>query len=128
MSATPAASIEATVIRSSPASQDSVRAMWTVRMSHLSRLPDSAYISNSLSIAPSSKTSLGVAPAIFGYGGLAYAAVSVLAGLGMLLLAVQVYRLASDERLAEAALPAIALVAVGLIPVLILSWRLRRSS
>jgi len=43
-------------------------------------------------------------------------------------LAVQVYRLASDERLAEAALPAIALVAVGLIPVLILSWRLRRSS
>jgi protoheme IX farnesyltransferase len=46
---------------------------------------------------------LGVAPAIFGYGGLAYAAVSVLAGLGMLLLAVQVYRRREGEEAARSA-------------------------
>ncbi len=42
-------------------------------------------------------------------------------------LAVRVYRLAVDERLAEAAMPAIALVVVGLVPVMLLSRRLRRS-
>lgn len=39
-------------------------------------------------------------------------------------LAVQVYRLASDERLAEASAPALAIVAVGIIPVILLSWRM----
>lgn len=42
-------------------------------------------------------------------------------------LAVQVYRLASDERLAEAAAPALAIVLVGLIPVMLLSWQVSRS-
>jgi iron(III) transport system permease protein len=42
-------------------------------------------------------------------------------------LAVQVYRLASDERLAEAAGAAIVLVAVGMIPVILLSVRIARS-
>jgi iron(III) transport system permease protein len=41
-------------------------------------------------------------------------------------LAVQVYRLASDERLAEAAAPALAIVAVGILPVVLLSWRILR--
>ncbi|HEY9824630.1 MAG TPA: iron ABC transporter permease [Stenomitos sp.] len=39
-------------------------------------------------------------------------------------LAIRVYRLASDERLAEASGPALAIVAVGLIPVLALSFKL----
>lgn len=39
-------------------------------------------------------------------------------------LAVQVYRLASDERLAEASAPALAIVAVGIIPVILLSWQM----
>ncbi|MFM2429747.1 MAG: hypothetical protein RLZZ511_960 [Cyanobacteriota bacterium] len=41
-------------------------------------------------------------------------------------LAVRVYNLASDERLAEAAVPALAIVAVGLIPVILLSWQMGR--
>lgn len=41
-------------------------------------------------------------------------------------LAVQVYRLASDERLAEASAPALAIVAVGIIPVILLSRRIGR--
>jgi len=41
-------------------------------------------------------------------------------------LAVEVYRLASDERLAEAAAPALAIVAVGIIPVILLSWQIAR--
>lgn len=40
-------------------------------------------------------------------------------------LAVHAYQLARDERLAEAALPALAIVAVGLVPVLLL-WRAMR--
>jgi iron(III) transport system permease protein len=39
-------------------------------------------------------------------------------------LAVRAYQLASDERLAEAAAPALAIVVVGLLPVLLLSWRI----
>lgn len=39
-------------------------------------------------------------------------------------LAVQAYRLAADERLAQAATPSLVLVAVGLIPVMILSRRI----
>jgi iron(III) transport system permease protein len=42
-------------------------------------------------------------------------------------LAVRVYQLASDERLAEAAAPALAIVIVGLLPVLVLSWQIRQS-
>jgi iron(III) transport system permease protein len=42
-------------------------------------------------------------------------------------LAVQVYRLASDERLAEASAPALAIVAVGIIPVILLSRRIARN-
>ncbi|HZH29080.1 MAG TPA: iron ABC transporter permease [Azospirillaceae bacterium] len=42
-------------------------------------------------------------------------------------LAVRVYRLASDERLAEAATPALAIVAVGIIPVVLLSRAIARS-
>jgi iron(III) transport system permease protein len=42
-------------------------------------------------------------------------------------LAVRVYHLASDERLAEAAAPALAIVLVGLIPVILLSWQIRRN-
>jgi iron(III) transport system permease protein len=42
-------------------------------------------------------------------------------------LAVRVYNLASDERLAEAALPALAIVMVGLLPVGLLSWQMNRS-
>lgn len=41
-------------------------------------------------------------------------------------LAVRVYNLASDERLAEAAGPALAIVAVGIIPVILLSSRITR--
>jgi iron(III) transport system permease protein len=39
-------------------------------------------------------------------------------------LAVRVYNLASDERLGEAAAPALAIVLVGLLPVLLLSWQM----
>jgi iron(III) transport system permease protein len=39
-------------------------------------------------------------------------------------LATRVYNLAADERLAEAALPALAIVAVGLLPVILLSWQM----
>ncbi len=42
-------------------------------------------------------------------------------------LAVRVYNLASDERLAEAAGAALAIVAVGLIPVILLSWQMSHS-
>ncbi len=41
-------------------------------------------------------------------------------------LAVKAYELASDERLAEAALPAVAIVLAGLIPILILSYSITR--
>jgi iron(III) transport system permease protein len=39
-------------------------------------------------------------------------------------LATHVYNLASDERLSEASLPALAIVLVGLLPVLLLSWQM----
>jgi iron(III) transport system permease protein len=39
-------------------------------------------------------------------------------------LATRVYNLAADERLAEAALPALAIVVVGLLPVILLSWQM----
>ena len=42
-------------------------------------------------------------------------------------LAVMAYQLARDERLGEAALPSLALVLVGLLPVILLSRTLRRS-
>lgn len=42
-------------------------------------------------------------------------------------LAVRVYNLASDERLAEASGSALAIVAVGIIPVIFLSWRIARA-
>lgn len=42
-------------------------------------------------------------------------------------LAVRVYNLASDERLAEAAAPALAIVVVGIIPVIFLSLRIAKS-
>jgi iron(III) transport system permease protein len=41
-------------------------------------------------------------------------------------LAVVAYQLARDERLGEAALPSLALVVVGLIPVILLSRTLRQ--
>jgi iron(III) transport system permease protein len=41
-------------------------------------------------------------------------------------LAVRVYNLASDERLAEAAWPALAIVIAGLLPVLLLSWQMHQ--
>ncbi|MBE9029163.1 iron ABC transporter permease [filamentous cyanobacterium LEGE 11480] len=41
-------------------------------------------------------------------------------------LAMRVYSLASDERLAEAALPALTIVLVGLLPVVLLSWQMGR--
>jgi iron(III) transport system permease protein len=41
-------------------------------------------------------------------------------------LAVMAYQLARDERLAEAALPSLALVLVGLLPVMLLSRSLRQ--
>ncbi|MCG7392329.1 heme o synthase [Microvirga sp. ACRRW] len=40
---------------------------------------------------------LGMAPVFFGFGGLAYAIISLIGGLGMLALAVQVYRLREGE-------------------------------
>jgi iron(III) transport system permease protein len=43
-------------------------------------------------------------------------------------LAVQVYQLAADERLVEAAAPALAIVLVGIIPVILLSWQIRQHS
>jgi iron(III) transport system permease protein len=42
-------------------------------------------------------------------------------------LAVRVYNLASDERLTEAAGPALAIVVVGIIPVILLSLRIAES-
>lgn len=42
-------------------------------------------------------------------------------------LAIRTYQMASDERLAEAALPALTIVAVGLVPVILLSRALARS-
>lgn len=42
-------------------------------------------------------------------------------------LAVRVYNLASDERLAEAAAPALAIVLVGIVPVILLSWQISRA-
>ena len=43
-------------------------------------------------------------------------------------LAYRVYRLASDEQLAEASGPALAIVLVGLLPVIVLSWQMVRST
>jgi iron(III) transport system permease protein len=40
-------------------------------------------------------------------------------------LAIRVYHLASDERLAEAAGPALAIVLAGLLPVILLSWQMQ---
>jgi heme o synthase len=40
---------------------------------------------------------LGLAPVLYGFGGLAYAAVATIGGLAMLALAVQVYRLREGE-------------------------------
>jgi protoheme IX farnesyltransferase len=40
---------------------------------------------------------LGMAPVVFGFGGLAYAIISLAGGLGMLALAIQVYRLRQGE-------------------------------
>jgi iron(III) transport system permease protein len=40
---------------------------------------------------------------------------------------VRVYTLASDERLAEASTPALAIVAVGIIPVILLSRAIAKS-
>ncbi len=42
-------------------------------------------------------------------------------------LAVRVYQYAEDERLIEAAAPALAIIVVGLLPVLLLSWQITRS-
>ena len=42
-------------------------------------------------------------------------------------LAIRVYQYASDERLAEAAAPALTILGVGLLPVIALSWQIRRS-
>lgn len=42
-------------------------------------------------------------------------------------LGIRVYQYASDERLAEAAAPALAIVVVGIIPVIFLSWRIAHS-
>jgi iron(III) transport system permease protein len=42
-------------------------------------------------------------------------------------LGIRVYQYASDERLAEAAAPALAIVLVGIIPVILLSWRITHS-
>ena len=49
----------------------------------------------------------------------------VLRPFGSDTLAVVAYNLARDERLAEAALPSLAIVAVGLIPVVLLSRAMR---
>jgi iron(III) transport system permease protein len=42
-------------------------------------------------------------------------------------LAVRVYQYSSDERLIEAAAPALAIVVVGIVPVILLSWRIADS-
>jgi iron(III) transport system permease protein len=42
-------------------------------------------------------------------------------------LAVRVYQYSSDERLIEAAAPALAIVVVGIVPVILLSWRISHS-
>ncbi len=42
-------------------------------------------------------------------------------------LAIRVYQYASDERLAEASAPALAILFVGLLPVILLSWRIANS-
>jgi iron(III) transport system permease protein len=42
-------------------------------------------------------------------------------------LAIRVYQYASDERLIEASAPALAIVLVGIIPVIILSYRIAKS-
>lgn len=42
-------------------------------------------------------------------------------------LAVQVFRYAADERLTEAGAPALAILLVGLLPVILLSWQVARS-
>ena len=42
-------------------------------------------------------------------------------------LAVRVYQYASDERLVEAAAPALAILIVGLLPVIALSWQISQS-
>jgi iron(III) transport system permease protein len=42
-------------------------------------------------------------------------------------LAVQAYNLAADERLAEAATASLVIVAVGLLPILVLSRAIRRT-
>ncbi|MEM8502178.1 MAG: iron ABC transporter permease [Cyanobacteria bacterium P01_D01_bin.1] len=42
-------------------------------------------------------------------------------------LAVRVYQYASDERLAEAAAPALTILVVGLLPVIVLSWQITQS-
>ncbi len=42
-------------------------------------------------------------------------------------LAVRVYQYASDERLVEAAAPALAIVLVGLLPVILLSWQISQA-
>ena len=42
-------------------------------------------------------------------------------------LAIRVYQYASDERLIEASAPALAIVVVGIIPVILLTWRITRS-
>ena len=41
-------------------------------------------------------------------------------------LAVRVYQYASDERLVEASAPALMILLVGLLPVILLSWRITR--
>ncbi|HEY9647047.1 MAG TPA: iron ABC transporter permease, partial [Chroococcidiopsis sp.] len=43
-------------------------------------------------------------------------------------LAVRVYQMAADERLTEAAAPALGIVLVGLLPVALLSWQIRRAA
>lgn len=42
-------------------------------------------------------------------------------------LAIRVYQYASDERLAEASAPALAILGVGMLPVILLSWRIAAS-
>ena len=42
-------------------------------------------------------------------------------------LAVRAYELASDERLAEAAPAALAIVAAGILPVILISWTITRT-
>ena len=42
-------------------------------------------------------------------------------------LAIQAYRLASDERLAEASTPSLVIMAVGLLPVILLSRQIARA-